>query len=500
MNRKRLFHSVEHKRGPLIFSLLLTALFLFFTLPEGPAITPDSVAYREVALNILHGHGPVNNQGQLVNHWPPLYPAALALSALLSGLPMPSAALLLQGVLFFFYLMLLFRIGRQCQLTPLSRILLVLLVCLLPGMFNFSRQMSEGLFNTLLLALLSLGLDYEKQPRPLLMGLLAGLLFLTRYAGIAFIAGSGLFILFSAFPKWKTMFYRAFLFALPPALMMGGWMLTERLMHAALFNRSSVFHFIPAYKWMSLSEQVNTQIFPPLQWFFPYSGVAVLLIFMGISLYFILKRRSHSSLKTFVFLWICFCAFLMLLLITCLYLDAHTPLDARIWSPAAPLMLLLLLLMLQETQRNFRIIYLLFLIIFNLTPAFARWSDFRKNGEGLSARIWRESLTLKAAANAVKSGKKVYSNGADILDYYWNDSGRCRVYAMPMKFYPTSGVGNAGFERENVVMLDEIRKQKAVLVYFYNIRWRKFLDDSVEITRRIKSKKYNKLSDGIILQ
>lgn len=499
MRRERFFTSFEPS-GPLIFSLLLTALFLFCALPWGPAITPDSVAYREVALNILHGHGPVNNQGQLVNHWPPLYPAALALSAFLSGLPMPSAALLLQGTLCFFYLMLLFRIGRQSQLPPLSRMLLVLLVCLLPGMFNFSRQMSEGLFNTLLLALLSLGMDYEKQPRPMLMGLLAGLLFLTRYAGMAFVAGTGLFILLSEFPEWKRMLRRAALYSLPTLFIIGGWMLSEQLMHAGHFNRIRVYHAIPAHKWMSLSEQVNTQMFPLLQWLFPYSGVVVLGIFIGISAYWIWRRNGYRNHKPFVFLWICFGAFLILLFLTCTYLDAHTPLDARIWSPVAPLMLLLLLLMLQETSGKLRNIYLLFLIVFNIIPAFGRWNDFRNKGEGLSARAWRESPTLKAAATAVQSGKKVYSNGADIINYYWDESGRFRVYPMPMKYYPTSGVSNSGFERENVVMLDEIKQQKAVLVYFHQIRWRKFLEDSAALSRRLRHVRPEQYRDGLILR
>ncbi|MBU6324048.1 MAG: hypothetical protein KJS92_01050 [Bacteroidetes bacterium] len=465
----------------------------------GPAVTPDSVAYREVALNILHGYGPVNNQGQLVNHWPPLYPAVLALSAFITGLTIQSSALLLQGALCFLYLMLLFRIGRQCQLPPLSRMLLVLLVCLLPGMFNFSRQMSEGLFNTLLLALLSLGMDYEQHPRPMLMGFLAGLLFLNRYAGMAFVAGTGLFILIAAFPRPERMILRASLFALTPTIMMGGWMLTEQLMHAGHFNRVTVFHAIPAYKWMSLSEQVNTQIFPPVQWLFPYSGVIFLGLFIGISAYWIWRRKGKINVNPFVFIWMCFCAFLMLLFITCMYLDAHTPMDARIWSPAAPLMLILLLLMLQDTSGKLRSVYLLFLIVFNIIPAYARWSDFRKNGEGLSARAWRESPTLKAAATAVQSGKKVYSNGADILNYYWNESGRFRVYATPMKYYPTSGVSNSGFERENVVMLDEIKQQKAVLVYFHHIRWRKFLEDSAGLAKRLQGKTPETYRDGLIL-
>ena len=155
MQRVSFFRLSATQRLHLILSVLLTALFLIFLLPMGPGITPDSVAYQEVALNIMKGRGPVNHQGHFVNHWPPLYPAMLALTALLSGLDLPSAAMLLQGLLFFLYILLLFRISRQCKFSPALSVLLVLVCCVLPGMFNFSRQMSEGLFNTLLLALLA---------------------------------------------------------------------------------------------------------------------------------------------------------------------------------------------------------------------------------------------------------------------------------------------------------------------------------------------------------
>ena len=499
----RLFRSIKELPPVtlyLLLSMLITTVFLFFTLPMGPAITPDSVAYREVALNIMHGHGPVNHQGQLVNHWPPLYPAVLALCALLSGLPLESAALLLQSTLLVLYLLLLFRISGQCQLSPMHRILLIAVACLLPGMFNFSRLMSEGLFNTLLLALVSLGLDYRYKPRPLLMGITAGLLFLTRYAGMAFVAGGGLFILLTEVPDWRQLLRRLVLFGFGPAMAVGGWMLTERLLHAGHFNRVLIFHPIPPHKWIGLSEQINAQMFPPLQGMFPYSGLALLGAFLLISGYWMLSRRGSDLGWQFAFVWISVCAFLLLLFITCFYLDAHTPMDARIWSPVAPLLLLMVFVMLRETGGFLQSAFPLFLLMFNVLPAYALWNKFRSNGEGLSAREWKESPVLQAAAASVQSGKKVYSNGADVLNYYWNADGRFRVYAMPLKYFPTSGTPNASHERAFGTMLSEIKRNQAVLVYFHNIRWRKFLEDSAGLANRLRGKNPESYRDGLILR
>jgi 4-amino-4-deoxy-L-arabinose transferase-like glycosyltransferase len=422
----------------------------------------------------------------------------LALCALLSGLDISSAAMLLQGLLFFGYVWLLFRIGRQCSFSPLLSVLLVLVCCLLPGMFNFSRQMSEGLFNTLLLALLSVGLDTAKKPRPLLLGVLAGLLFLTRYAGMAFMAGSAAFLVLVAVPDWKRMLRMLFLFGIGPATAMGGWMLLEQWMHAGHFNRRPIFHAIPPHQWMSLSEQVNTQLFPPLQWIWPFSGLLMLGLFLLFGGWWMIRFRQKTAAQQFGFIWLCLCAFLALLLITCFFLDAHTPLDARIWSPAAPLLLLLLFLMLHQVPPLLRLGLPLFLLLWNLIPSATRWNNFRKNGEGLGARTWRTSPTLRAAAAAVQSGKAVYSNGADVLNYYWNPAGRFRIHPMPLKFYPTSGIPNPGFERESKAMLAEVQQRKAVLVYFHEIRWRKYLEDSTGITRRMHGVSTTVCADGHI--
>lgn len=493
-------NSIPATRLHLWLSILLTALFLLFLLPMGPGITPDSVAYREIALNILHGRGPVNNQGVLVNHWPPLYPAALAFFTFCCGGDIQLAALLLQGLLCFLYLLLLFRISRQIGLTKPGSILLVLLACLTPGMFQFYRQMSEGLFNTLLLALLSAGLDGTQKPRPLLMGLLAGLLFLTRYAGMAFITATGLYLLLISLPDPRRLLRNLSLFAVGPVLAMGGWMLTEYWMQAGHFNRNAVFHPIPAVKWKDLSAQVNTQLFPPLQQLYPYSGLLVLGLFSGFTASWIYRKRNLPEGRQALLFGLSLCAFLALLLITCSYLDAHTPMDARIWSPAAPLVLLLLFLYLQETPPLLRYLIPLVPLGLNLSPAFALWNDVRKNGEGLGARIWRESAVLQAAEAPVKAGKKVYSNGADLLNYYWNADGRRNIHIQPLKYYPTSGIANSAHEREFSQMLSEIRQQKAVFVFFYNIRWRTYLEDSAGIMRRISGSTPTVYHDGLILR
>jgi hypothetical protein len=243
---------------------------------------------------------------------------------------------------------------------------------------------------------------------------------------------------------------------------------------------------------------VNAQLFPPLQWIWPFSGLLMLGLFLLLGGWWMFRWWQRTETKQFGFIWLSVCAFLALLLLTCLFLDAHTPLDARIWSPVAPLLLLLLFLMLQQAPSLLRLGLPLFLLLWNLVPSAAQWNNFRKNGEGLSARTWRTSPTLRAAAAAVQSGKAVYSNGADVLNYYWNPAGRFRIHPMPLKFYPTSGIPNPGFERESKAMLAEVQQRKAVLVYFHEIRWRKYLEDSTGITRRMHGVSTTVCADGHI--
>jgi hypothetical protein len=69
---------------------------------------------------------------------------------------------------------------------------------------------------------------------------------------------------------------------------------------------------------------------------------------------------------------------------------------------------------------------------------------------------------------------------------------------MPLKFYPTSGIPNPGFERESKAMMAEVQQRKAVLVYFHEIRWRKYLEDSTGITRRMHGVSATVCADGHI--
>ena len=52
---------------------------------QGIAITTDSTVYITVARNLLQGQGFVQSPGTPLTHFPPLYPAALALSGILGG-------------------------------------------------------------------------------------------------------------------------------------------------------------------------------------------------------------------------------------------------------------------------------------------------------------------------------------------------------------------------------------------------------------------------------
>jgi hypothetical protein len=486
-------------RNQLVCSIILMSCFIIVMIQGGPGLTPDSIAYREIALNILHGKGPVNNEGALANHWPPLYPAILAFFKLVSGLPIAQAAILMQCTLFFIFLQLLFRIAQQSQLGNFSSSFFVLLTCLLPATYNFSKQMSEGLFNTFLLLLVSIGLDYKDRPRPFLLGLISGLLFLTRYAGIAFVAGTGMYILLLEAPSWKRVIKKILLFGIGPAIASGGWVFMEYVMKAKHFNRIIVFHPLSAQKLISFSEQINRQVFPPLQSLFSYSGLIVLAIFILLSAYLVFHKNKNIFGSHMLYLWLCLIAFLGLIFVTCLYLDAHTPLDSRIWSPGAPIMLLMLFLMLQKLNSIWRITLILILVGCNIYPSFKLWNSFRCNGDGLSSRQWRESEVLKSSERHIYSGKKIYSNGADLLDCYFNESGKYRIDMMPLKYYPTSGNKNPKFENEMVKVISKVKDKSAVVIYFNNIRWRKYLEDSAGLIARKSGLIITQYRDGLIL-
>lgn len=192
----------ESRNMPVWIALLAAALAAMvlagISTAAGQAFTPDSVVYLQGARNIAAGQGyaacDAHGTLQPVLHWPPLYPALLALGEW-TGLGAEAAARWL-NVLAHGALALLAGLAVWRGVNRTSAGVLVALLCAFsPTLLRLNAHLwSEPLFLCLGIACalsLQAWLSRGRAGWFAVAALLAGLACLQRYAGLAFVAAGG---------------------------------------------------------------------------------------------------------------------------------------------------------------------------------------------------------------------------------------------------------------------------------------------------------------------
>jgi hypothetical protein len=206
----RSFWTVRNGDG-IVAAIAGFVIICFFTHHSGIGVSPDSVTYISVASNI-HDHGGwIDFHGDPLVDFPILYPFFLSAVQWLTRMDILRSAPLLNGLLFaatiYFFGWLIQ--GSAFRSKTYKWTLLALIVtspCLLE---LYSMIWSETLFLLLLLSFFYVLHRYfllRSAKILIVAGLVAGLAFITRYAGITLIGTGGLLLLcdFRAAPEQVT--------------------------------------------------------------------------------------------------------------------------------------------------------------------------------------------------------------------------------------------------------------------------------------------------------
>lgn len=185
---------------------------MYYATQWGPWAYSDATGYMMAASNLVHGHGiatelPAGGYSPLVSH-PPLY--VISLAALISaGLDPIGAARVLDVALFAAFLiacgLLALRISRSLWFALATAGLFLTHPQLV---LFFVSAMSDSLFLLLgTLGLLLLTVHLTKDSRAALFGsaALAGLAFLTRYPGVAYVATGGFLLMARRTRLWTRL-------------------------------------------------------------------------------------------------------------------------------------------------------------------------------------------------------------------------------------------------------------------------------------------------------
>ncbi|MFV1997726.1 MAG: hypothetical protein ACC641_06915, partial [Acidiferrobacterales bacterium] len=184
-----------------VLFLVLALLFLVagLLLEHGLALTPDSLAYREAAMNLRAGHG-LSLQRLVLQEpssytafttWPPLYPSLISLVMALTKLNVEGAATLVSVLSVALSGLMLYLLTRYAMNTAFAFLLVVVFMFHTSTLTVSAYMWSEGIFITFVLATLLFALKSRECLR-----------FSRNYFGYSYLLISIVFVVLATYTKY----------------------------------------------------------------------------------------------------------------------------------------------------------------------------------------------------------------------------------------------------------------------------------------------------------
>ncbi len=454
--------------------------------PRGAGVDADATVYIRSAQSLLAGSG-YALEGKPLSHFPPLYPALLALAALPTS-DLIQAARLLDAVLFGFNLALIAFLAHRASGRRL-------LVSILATLFAATSEPFLGLHTWtspaplfVALALLSVLFMVRYAERARLADLVAsaismGLALITQYAAVGLLPG-GVIILYLARPRRERriglrdagIWLGA---ALLPLVIFLVWNL---LATGRLLDRSLAVHptALGDFVWAIANTSSSYIALEPST---ARLGAAIILL---ISIYVILPfgawtiplresdRRSAEFAIPFSAM-ILAAGYFACLYLSLAFLDASTPVNARILAPAMALLIAsgfpAVRTLAERFERRFAwtgfALGMILVMLLRLPGFINAAAQIRNDGLGYTSRQWTDSPTI-AYIKTLPSSATIYSNGPEAVLFL---TARTAI-ALPLTFDPAIGRPNSTYASELDELCRDVGGGGAYLVYFEAIQVR----------------------------
>lgn len=329
----------------LYFVIAATAgVVLFLFTPLGLGKSPDSIAYFKGAQGMLTGHGFSYMSGQ----WPPLYPMAIATSALVLHQDLIVAARVLQATLFASNFLLIAYIFRRFACAPnLLACVSAGVLCLHPVMMHIHfYAWSEPLFIALIFANMLVLSNLLKKPLDLhwalLPAFLSGLALLTRFVGVAMIA-TNCFVLLWVF--WSETKRRRIMIVIIQVMI-------PTIMYAPWIGHKAVSDGPATERWLSytfLSSEIAAKALATVgTWLLPWLGLqydpqrnlmtltlGLILLVLPVVVAIVLNLRvvNRSQFVNPMIMGLFTCCYVGFVLMAWMFVDSKVHLDNRMMSP-----------------------------------------------------------------------------------------------------------------------------------------------------------------------
>ena len=486
----------------LIFILLAGAgiFLLAYSTPYGLGLNDDSIAYIAGARSIIDGQGYreawLASNGP-VTHFPPGFPAILALIGFITDLDPVRGARALNGLLFGLNIAFTGWVGWRMTRSRIAGILVAALTLLSSSLlYIHTRAMSEPLYIFLMLVSFLL-LDYyferDKDYYLVALGFVLGWAYLARYAALSLL-GTMIAVLLILHENWRKRLKSALVLALSAFPWILAWSIRNRLVGGSLTNRVLGWHPITLENWKTGRGTFADFIFPVYEWrraldiipgiftIIPILISMALLIWViikGLPRFFKPERGSQSEVLPFTnALYIV--AYLVLLITTMTLFDPATKFQVRILSPTFVSLLLLLITLgarlWQKSGAAWKWIVSVFAVGLLGVFAYGQFlavQDLRLGGEAFAGERWFASEAIDAL-NQLPEDVLILSNEPGVVYLY---TGRPSG-VLPKGKNGISAIKQPVLDGDVVIVLFRVNKADSkTLSYYYKLGRKLYLTD-----------------------
>ncbi|MCP4139458.1 MAG: phospholipid carrier-dependent glycosyltransferase [Chloroflexi bacterium] len=454
---------------------LLTASgiwLLKISTPSGLGLIDDAISYIAASRALLNGQGFTRiwlaTATEAITHWPPFFSFLLATISRIFDIDPYRSARVLNTIIFGANAGILALLGYKMTRSQLAGVFLSLLFLSNSALLRLHAQaLSEPLYIFIgLLAFLVFVRAFEFRPHPnlppqgegrsplslreraegegsskwlILAGFLAGLSYLTRYAGLSLLATFIVAILILR-PNWQKPFRSLAFFlvgAIPPILV---WMIRNKLVSGSATNRALAWHPVTVDNAQRGLKSFFSFIVPSpalrASWIENYSLLAIILSVITLYLLFWLIRSglgyfsspekiTHSEIIPFITTLYIF-SYMGSLLISLSFFDAATPLNDRILSPVYISLFVIFVYFIHRLSQQGKIAsrifawgFALFLLGTFLITQVQTVKILQESPHGFASWRWRESPVLEAIRN-LPDDVEIHTNQPTAV-YFWTD-------------------------------------------------------------------------------
>jgi hypothetical protein len=480
-------------RSPLLTSLgIIPALAaLAWVISYGIGITPDSISYIQYADTLRSfswnaGFAPA--QAPLLHHFPPLFPALLAILNSL-GLTAISATFLLNLAAALALFLIVSKLTADQDFSPFLRMLTpVLLVFYAPVLSVYTRLGSEPLF--LALAGMSL-VCFTRYRSNLALGDLAmaslwvGLSCLTRYAGGSLVLTGILLVVFMTREPVMTKAKNSLLFMAIAIAPVAAWSWSLPPSSQRLAGCTFIFHPVSMAQITAGLGAVGSWFLWPA-WGAPLTQAAAFLV---IAIGFLIAKRSAEDTQRaspLIQLLALFGAGYLAFLLASVSFLPEVPLNTRMFSPLLFPVYVLLLLGIQRLwnmgglYRPAAGLCVIYLLVIGLvrSPLVSRSAWEKQLGFGSAA--WAKSALVQEVKK-LPPDSYLISNAPDAVIFLTSRN----ALSLPGRYDTASREPVPNFNAALAELAGSLTRPDAYLVYFRRVTWRWYLPDEALLVKEL---------------